>query len=326
MLNGTASQLVTEADARRAHLQDAVLLGLDQTVELSVEQRPDQVELDVRGHDGQLLARTTRSATEAPDPRQHGFGHRCRHSVAAGRENLVEVEGIALGQGVQEGRVSPGPGRERLDRAPRKPAERDPVYVATREPTEQLVQWVIRVEHLVAESEHEDRPQPVESAGQEAEHVEGGVVRPLQILHDKHRRPGPGQLLDRRGEDRIARATVEERSLEHTTGSRRGITQRPQRPRDEQVVAGPAQDADVAVDGGEEGADDARLPDAFLSRQQHRRPAPGRRVGERRAEHVDRALPLEQGDADGTPPGRASGGLVKASVTAHSGASSSVRW
>ena len=118
LLDGAAGQLVAEREAVVADLQHALLLGLGQRVEPVAEQLPGQLELDGRGHDGQLLDRVAARRVEPADPGQHGVGDGGRHGDPRRGERLGDVERVAAGQGVQRGGVAPAARRRARRRPP----------------------------------------------------------------------------------------------------------------------------------------------------------------------------------------------------------------
>ena len=199
--------------------------------------------------------------------------------------------------------VAAGAGRQRLHRVARQRRELDPVHRAAGERAEQAVQRMARIE-LVAGRQDEDRADGLDPARRVAEHVERGVVGPVDVLDDEDGRALLGQLLQQRGEDAIDRALVGQRGRQRAAAPGRRVVQRPQRARRDEVVARRHEDPRLGAQALDQRAHEARLADARLAGDQRRRAAalralaPPRRRGPRavrRARAGPRACPHGDG-------------------------------
>jgi hypothetical protein len=129
---------------------------------------------------------------------------------------------------------------------------------------------------LVAVGRHDHGRQVDHPAPDVAQHVEGGVVGPVDVLENKDGRTGAvRQVREQRGEHRVAVARGQCRG-ERPTGAADRVTQRAQGARRDEVVARTEQDAGPVGPVEDEGADEARLTDAGLPRDQHDRPRTSR--------------------------------------------------
>jgi hypothetical protein len=131
-------------------------------------------------------------------------------------------------------------------------------------------------------------------SGEQPEHIERGLVRPVDVLeHEDGRSPGVGLSEQRRGE--VVRAAL---SFEH--GSElaprvvRDVREGPQWPGREERVAGSREDPDVAVQLVAELLHDGCLADPCLARDQHEPTASTSRLGERIPQLLEHTVPLEQ--------------------------------
>ena len=169
--------------------------------------------------------------------REHGVLDARGHRVGRRGERLGDEERVAGRERVNGGRVAPGAGRERVDGLARERRELEPVDGLPGQHPEQPVQRVARDQHLVAQGDDEQRAERADPAGGVAEHVDGGVVGPVRVLDQQHRRPLLGELLHQRREDAVVRAVAGERLGQWTVGPDGGVVERTERPRRDEVVA-----------------------------------------------------------------------------------------
>ena len=110
---------------------------------------------------------------------------------------------------------------------------------------------------VVAIGDDQEARQPVESARREAEEVEGGLVRPVDVLEHDDRSCGRGHLGHERvrHRDRIPRR---ERPVEWAGPSAHHVSHGPEGSRSEEVVAAADQHATFGMPS-EERVDDARF-------------------------------------------------------------------
>jgi len=124
-----------------------------------------------------------------------------------------------------------------------------------------------------------------QAAAEQRHEVQGGVVRPVQVLdHERGRR---AQLVEYRGQQVLARAGDGLR--QRSAGLPRRVAQRAERPRGDQRVAGAPQDAVLA----RHGRDERRLADPRLAFHDHHGAA-RHGCADGRLERLAFAVPLEQ--------------------------------
>ena len=186
VLDRAAGELVAEGDAVGAVLEHAGGLRLGQRLEARAEQRGGEVEIDVPGDHRQLVERLAALGAEPADARQHGLHHADRDGVAGRGQRLGHEERVAAGHAVQGVRVGAGAGRQLAHRRARQRPQREPVHGAAGEHAEEAVQRVAGVDVVVAAGEHEQRADALDPPRRVAEHVERGVVGPVQVLDDEH--------------------------------------------------------------------------------------------------------------------------------------------
>jgi len=291
LLDGPAGQFVAEREPVGADLQHTLLLGLGQDVEPLAEQLTGQPELDGRGHDGQLLDGGAARRIEPADPGQHRVRHGGRHGDPRRGQGLGDVERVPAGQGVQRCGVVAAARGETGDGGRRQGGQGEPVHGRRGERAEDPAQGMRGRHLLVAEGQHQHRGQVGEAAGDVPEHVERGVVGPVQVFDDQHGGAPRGELGDGRTGDRV-RLVAGDRRGECAGGTGGGFAQRPERSRAQQVVAGAGEDAHAVAQRRSQGSNDAGLADAGLAGDE-RRAAPAGARG-RLEQDVQHRAPLQQ--------------------------------
>ena len=161
-----------------------------------------QLGRDVRGHHRQALERlaavrrrAARSRASTASLTLAGTSSRGAASVSVTKNGLPRVSACTAA-GVAAGAAPPAPAPRARDSGD----ELEPVHRAAGERAEQPVQRVARIE-LVAHGQDEHRADRLDAARRVAEHVERGVVGPVDVLDDEHGRALLGELLQQRGED-----------------------------------------------------------------------------------------------------------------------------
>jgi hypothetical protein len=270
-LDGPAGQLVAEPDVPGVGLQYAAPLGLVQRRQLVAEQPLDQPPLRLAGHGGQQLQGPLGGFAQAAQPGQHRVPDRGRHLDAGVGQHLGHEEGVAGGDrehGVGVGAVVAG---QLLDRAHRQRPQPQPPHLPVGERAQHPAQGMV-VAQLVAVGQHQHARQPRDAPGEVAEHVQGGVVGPVDVLDDQYRRPA-GQLLVHGGEDRLPPGP----RLHGLGQGQRGVLrsghvpERSQRPRRDQVVARAHQHPGLGRRLPREPPDQHRLADPGLTGDEHDR-------------------------------------------------------
>ena len=272
-LDRAPRQLVAEPESVGAVFDHARELGRGQRAHRLAEQDRGQLGRDVRGHHRQALERLAAVRVEPAQAGEHGVLDAGRDLAGRRGERLGDEERVAARQRVNGGRVAARAARQRLHRIARQRRELDPVHRTAGERTEQPVQGMARIE-LVAGRQDEDRADGLDPARRVAEHVERGVVGPVDVLDDEDGRTLLGELLQQRGEDAIDRTLVGQRGRQRAAAPDRRVVQRPQRARRDEVVARRHEDPRLAAQALDQRAHEARLADARLAGDQRRRAAP----------------------------------------------------
>ena len=292
LLERPARELVAERHVALAHLQHAGDLGLGQRPEAVAEQPGGQLEADLGGHDGELLERRAAFRRQAADPRQHSLHHADGDRLARRGERLGDEERVAAGDAVEGRGVGAGARRQAPHGVARERLEREPLQRGADEHAEEPLHRMLRVELVVAAGEHEQRPERPDPPGGECQHVERGVVGPVDVLDHEHGRDLARQLAQQGGEHAVDRRAVGQRRRQRPVRLERDVMQRTERARRHQVVARREQHAPGGL--GRERADEAGLADPGLPHQQDDRPAPRRGLADRRVQDAERGLALEQ--------------------------------
>ena len=147
---------------------------------------------------------------------------------------------------------------------------------------------------VVAVGQQQHRGQVGDPPDQVAQEVQGGLVGPVHVLHDQHGRvPGPVQLVQQRGEERVPVPGVAQRAGQVGTDAAGEVADRAQDARGRQVVALAHEEPRVGRESVAQLAHQAGLADPGLAGDQDhgtgsRRGEPGG-VGQRR----QLGLPLE---------------------------------
>ena len=159
---------------------------------------------------------------------------------------------------------------------------------------QQPPQRMAAVHLVVAVGQQQHRGEVGDAPDQVAQQVQGGLVGPVHVLHDQHGGvPGPVQLVQQRGEERVPVAGVAQRPGQVGTDAAGEVADRAQHARRRQVVAVAHEEPRVGWEVVAQLAHQARLADAGLAGDQDhgtgsRRSEPGG-VGQRR----QLGLPLE---------------------------------
>jgi hypothetical protein len=272
LLDGETGELVPEADER-------VVVPEHPGLETRVEERDvvagkplEQPQLSLRWNDRHRVEQRARALAEAPRPREHRVANRVRNLGPARGEHLRHEERIPAGLPVQAVRDDAVRVRELGHRGAR---ERQQLYArrrGRRELAQHEPQPVRRAQFVVpvgGDDEHWGRLDP---ASEHPEHVESGLVRPVQILEHDDRRAALSQDAHELGEDEERPgATLHERGqlAPRLLRQVREGTQRTRR--EERLAAAPEDLGGVAVAVAER-ADERRLADTGLAAHEHEAP------------------------------------------------------
>ena len=161
----------------------------------------------------------------------------------------------------------------------------------TQEPSQRMIPGHL----VVAEGQHDDGGQVGDAAPEQAQEVQRGVVGPVHVLDDQHRRPArTAQLGEHRLEHGVPVGARRDRRRQRPGRAPRRVLQRAERTRRDQVVAGAAQHPGARGQRRDRGADQAGLADPGLAGHQRHAAPPVRGRGEELRQGGELGLALEQ--------------------------------
>ena len=276
-----AGELVPERHRSRRHGEQAVLLGHRQRGQPARHEGVDQPPLH-RGRDhGELVERALAGRVQAAHPGQHRIGDRGGDAVPVScREDLGDEERVARRHGEHLVGVDPAGGAQPPDRVRRQAPQWQPLDPARgRRLAEQLLQGMLSGQLVVAVGQHQHRRQAGDPACQVSQHVQGGLVGPVHVLHHQDGRvPGPVQLGPQRGQHCVPLAALGQRPGQLGADLADQVPERPQGPRGAEVVAVADQQAPLGRQQPAQRPDQARLADAGLAGDEHQPALAGRRL------------------------------------------------
>ena len=268
-----AGELVPEANVSRVDLEQLPPLRL-----LGGERPAGQHDVeDRRGHaardDRDEFHEPSRVVVEPGGAPENGVRDRRRQPGGRSRrEQLGDEERVTAGGGVEVEGVSPG---ERRNRLLRERVELDPDRVGGRDGAQCSAERVGRRHLAAAEREHEQRRNRRDPAAEDRDRVECRLVGPVDVLEHEHRRPRrPFQLGDQQALDLVRRGARVEGGLELDRDGADEVTDRAERTRDRQVVAGAEEHSRAGVEITCEARDELRLPDPGLAADEGDAPLP----------------------------------------------------
>jgi hypothetical protein len=188
------------------------------------------------------------------------------------------------------GRVAPGPLGEQRDRPRGQRLGGDAHDALARQGGEDAPHLGPLGDALRTAGEDQASGRADEAAAEQRDEVERAVVGPVEVLDDDDR--GGRELVERGGEDVLARARAVERGEQRTAGLARDVAERPHGAGGDQRVARAPEDP-PRVQGAADVGDERRLADARLAG--HDGDAPGAaRVRDRRLEDPPLAVAFEK--------------------------------
>jgi hypothetical protein len=133
---------------------------------------------------------------------------------------------------------------------------------------------------------------------QVADDLEGGVVGPVEVLDEHHRRAG-GQLAVDGVEDGVAPGPAVDGRGQGPAGLAGHVPERPEGARGGEVVADAGQHPGPRPGRGRERPDQAGLADAGLARDQHHRPTAPAGPVQRLPQPAELGVPFQQAPRHG---------------------------
>ena len=245
--------------------------------------------------DRNQLEHLSRRRAELGDARENRVANGRRNPLLPRQKHLRDEEGVAAGRRdrASSASTSYGSASSRPRPATKARARSGRPLVDGRHVSENDSQWVIDLELVVRYVATTSAPTLHDPASEEAEHVEGCLVGPVEILDDENRR-ARAQLGEKRARD-IVRLTVagydgsggspSTLCAISTNGPRgRGVKRASHAP--ERVGQPLCSAQNVAHQG--------RLPDAGLAADQQKSACPGERSSERSTQALERQLSFEE--------------------------------
>jgi hypothetical protein len=291
-LDRPAGQLVPEPHVPGVGLEHAAPLGLVQGRHLAVEQRLDQPALGLPGDGGEQLQGPLGWLAQPAQSGQDGVPDRGRHLDPGVGQHLGHEERVA-GRGRQHrpgvGVVAAG---QLLDRAGRQRPQHQPPHLLGPERAQHPAQRMVVAQLVVAVGQQQHAGQGRDPPGQVADHVKGGVVGPVDVLDDHHRRPA-GQLPVDGAEHGVASGHRLHRPGQGAAGPTGHVPERAEGARCDQVVAGADEHPGVGRRLPCERPDEAGLADPGLARDEHDRAATLHGSPERLPQPAKLGVPLQ---------------------------------
>jgi hypothetical protein len=179
-----------------------------------------------------------------------------------------------------------------LDRAGRQRRQDQPPHLLGPERAQHPAQRMVVAQLVVAVGQQQHAGQGRDPPGQVADHVQGGVVGPVHVLDDHHRRPA-GQLLVDGPEHGVPTGHRLHRPGQGAPGAPGHVPERAQGARRDQVVAGPDEHPGVGRRLPRERPDQARLADPGLAGDEHDRAATLHGSPERLPQPTKLGVPLQ---------------------------------
>ena len=311
LLDGESSQLVAERHRATLAVQHACLQARIEVHDLIRHDLVEQPQLRRGGHHRDCLQHASRGRAETGHAAEHGVSHGRRYLRPPSGQHLRHEERIAGRPHVELVGVDPvrlGELRDGCAGERWKTHAHDALGGA--ELTDDETQWVRRVKLVLAIRDDDQGAQRLGAPGEQAQDVEGRLVRAVDILEDRDRRAPRLQFLRKRDEDRVRFLALVNRGQECSLCGRGDVDQRAQGPgRLEGVALAPEHARSGAVLIAEL-AYECALADARLAGDEHQPPAPGSDANETLGQRCRERRALEQcclGDRQRAP----HGGIVR---------------
>ena len=167
-----------------------------------------------------------------------------------------------------------GPARSRTPSSDSGRTSRRCVAGCRAQLADRLAPRVVAGDSIVAERQDDEAPQAADTAGDEAQEVQRGVVGPVHVLDEEHREVRSVEEVEQRGELLGTCGAAATRRGERATDLRGDVEQRPQRTGRELAVAGPDEPLGVR-ELGLQRVDERRLADARFTSDEHHPTRPG---------------------------------------------------
>ena len=243
LVDGEPRQLMSKshgAGLGHQHPRVQARVQLIQDVPGHTRQEPD---LRLGRHHGDCLQQRPGGWRQARGASEHGIAHVGGNLGIAGREGLGDKERIARRFSVQVDRIDP----VRLGQlGHRRRRERRHLQAGNRlcvaQLPQQQAQRMRSVQLIIPVAGQHQRRDGFNSASEQSQDVERGLVCPVHVLHDQNRRRARSQLAHERRDHLVRATTALGELLELAPGDQRNVDKGSERSRGEERVAGPQQD------------------------------------------------------------------------------------
>ena len=203
--------------------------------------RLQQAELDAGADQRGRVQHVAGAGVQPGHPGQDHVPGRGRDLTHPGLHHFGHVERVPAGQPVQRGRFQPAAGGQHRRRARGQRGEADPPDRPLGGQVPQgNAERIVRGQPFIPVGRDEQHGGVPDPPAQKPQQVDGGLIGPVDILHDQHVQLIRLADLAQQGTEEVLARRVRPAEVEELTAQLgRDIKQGPERPRGEQAVAGP---------------------------------------------------------------------------------------
>ncbi len=293
VFDGQPCQLVAKGDTRTIRAQHARGEALVEMLELSAEQHLQQPDLGPLGNARDGVKDPPGAVPHQPGPREDGIANGPWEPSTANGQDLGDKERVAARAHMQDGAIDLVRIGQHAHRAHRKRGQRETADTGTPQLAEHRADWIARSQAIVSIGCDHERGDPAHAGAEQREHVERGLVRPVQILDDDNRRPVRLELAHQRRQTTRGLLTAFDRLRQRTVGHGGHIRERRKRSRGPQGVTPPPENTRRHARMTET-VDERSLADTALTANENQAPIARLRLQETLLEHRHDLLALEQ--------------------------------
>jgi hypothetical protein len=233
---------VPERDARgigREHARRETFLKTADVLRELVQ----EPKFGLRRHDRDRLQQRLGRRAEARNACEHGIPDGFGYLVDACSQRLDNEEGVACGLAVELVRIHAARFCKLRDRGRRERIQPQPPHRrARRELPEHAPQRVARVKFIVTEARDDEHRNCRDSACEQLQNIERGLIRPVHVLEHKNRSRVRTQLPSESRRKLVRHCPARDDFLQRPTGVLGNRQQRAKRPRSEQRIAAAPED------------------------------------------------------------------------------------
>ena len=228
LLHREPGQFVAERDRVAGGLEHPRGQALLEACRRDLCQRLQQPDFGRLRDDRDRVDQRPRRLAESRGSGEDGISHRFRNAVGGRRDGLGDEERVAARARVQDIGVNRGGRRQRPDGVARQATDVEPGdEPAARELTQEQSERIRAAHLLVPKARHDQRRHPIDPSHDQPEHVEGCLVRPVDVLHHHHGGPLAGELAQDRDGHVMRCSTRRHLGFEFPADDLRNVEQRP---------------------------------------------------------------------------------------------------